>query len=179
MRVLCCRACSSSRTCCSSDAGPAGGSPSRATPSRQPGMDEVLRNLPVRVAPGRRAATPGRSASACGDSLGDACGEGGWHRDLPPSSTCPQLGTLGCSQFSPRVPQLLSCGETEARTQPWGNTGTLDTAVAAENPPVPTQQSPHGAPGPQATPMGHQVPVPPPRRSPHCACGSQVPVPPP
>lgn len=31
----------------------------------------------------------------------------------------------------------------------------------AWNPPVPTQQSPHGAPGPQATPTGHQVPVPP------------------
>ena len=75
MRVLCCRACSSSSTCCSSEACPWGlESPSSATPSRQPGMEDVLMNLPVSAPPCRRDWRACLSASCCVDSFGEAWG---------------------------------------------------------------------------------------------------------
>lgn len=78
MRVLCCRACSSSSTCCSREACPWGlESPSSATPSRQPGMDDVLMNLPVSAPPCRRDWRACLSASCCVDSFGEAYGWGG------------------------------------------------------------------------------------------------------
>lgn len=73
MRVLCCRACSSSNTCCSREACPWGlVSPSNATPSRQPGMEDVLMNLPVSAPPCRRDWRACLSASCCVDSFGEA-----------------------------------------------------------------------------------------------------------
>lgn len=98
MRVLCCRACSSSSTCCSRDACPWGlVSPSSATPSRQPGMEDVLMNLPVSVPPCRRDWRACLSASCCVDSFGEAWG---WGKEMEmrervilPQSCCspPQL----------------------------------------------------------------------------------------
>lgn len=77
IRVLCCRACSRSSTCWSSEACPCGpGSPSSATPSRQPGMDEVLMNLPVSAPPCLRAWRACLSASCCVDSFEEAWGGG-------------------------------------------------------------------------------------------------------
>lgn len=119
MRVLCCRACSSSSTCCSREACPWGlASPSSATPSRQPGIEDVLMNLPVSAPPCRRDWRACLSASCCVDSLGEAWdGEGRQMREGP--------------YIAPSPPNLgpASLNYPLAPSQPWGEPPDLSQGL--------------------------------------------------
>lgn len=154
MRVLCWRACSSSSTCCSSEGGPAAPSPSRATPSRQLGIEDVLRNFPGSAAPGRSGDTPGgtagRSPSACGDSLGDTCGDSGGTGGVPHRPRAAR-----CLCHPPTVPPNVP---------PWGSMSPLLSTMVSPHP----SATHHGVPMSQChLPWYPNITVPPAMVSPH------------